>query len=198
MKDLESLNRLIDAFAHLPSVGRKSAERMAYAVLNMDLEVVNEFSEALKEVKSQIHQCPICGLYTEDEKCETCNDTSRDHHTVIVLSYPKDVYNFEKLNTYKGVYHVLNGAISAIKGIGVEDLNIDSLIKRIESEDIKEVIIATEPTVDGETTALYIAKLLEGRNVNVTRLAYGLPMGGHLDYADSLTIAKALEGRKKI
>ena len=198
MQDLKSLNRLIDAFEHLPSVGHKSAERMAYAVLNMDIEVTDEFAEAIKDIKRKVHQCPICGLYTEDEKCEICSDTSRDHHTIIVLSYPKDVYSFEKIGKYHGVYHVLNGTISAIKGIGVEDLNINSLIKRIEKEDIHEVIIATDPTVEGETTALYIAKLLEGRKVNVTRLAYGLPMGGHLDYADALTIAKALEGRKKI
>lgn len=198
MQKLKALDRLIEAFTRLPSVGKKSAERMAYAILNMDEDVINEFSEALKDIKLKVHQCPICGLYTEEDQCEVCKDNSRDHHTIIVLSYPKDVYNFEKLESYKGVYHVLNGTISAIKGKGVEDLNIDSLLKRIDKEDIKEVILATDPTMDGETTALYIAKLLEGRNVNVTRLAYGLPMGGHLDYADSLTISKALEGRKKI
>lgn len=198
MQDLKSLQRLIDAFARLPSVGRKSAERMAYAVLGMDIEVVDEFATALADIKKKIHQCPICGLYTEEDQCEICKDNSRDHHTIIVLSFPKDVYHFESLNTYKGMYHVLNGTISAIKGKGVEDLNIASLLKRIEQDDIHEVILATDPTVDGETTALYIAKLLEGRNVKVTRLAYGLPMGGHIDYADSLTIAKALEGRKKL
>lgn len=197
MKDLKSLNRLIDSFARLPSVGKKSAERMAYAVLNMNQEDVKEFSESLIDVKSKVHQCPKCGLYTED-KCEICDDPSRDHSTMIVLSYAKDAFNFERLNTYNGVYHVLNGVISAIKGIGVNDLNIESLIKRIDEEHTKEIILATDPTVEGETTALYIAKLLEGKNVTVTRLANGLPMGGHIDYADSLTIEKALEGRKKI
>ncbi len=198
MKELKSINRLVDSFSRLPSVGRKSAERMAYAVLNMDVKDVEEFSSALVDLKKKIKQCPKCGLYIEDDECEICNDNDRDHSTIIVLSYAKDAYNFEKLNSYKGMYHVLNGVISAIKGIGVEDLNISSLITRIDKEKIKEVIIATDPTIEGETTALYIAKLLENKNVTVTRLAYGLPMGGHIDYADSMTIMKALEGRKKI
>ena len=198
MKDLKSINRLIDSYTRLPSVGKKSAERMAYATLNMDEENVKEFANALLDVKKKIKPCPKCGLYMEDDECEICSDKTRDHHTVIVLSYAKDAYNFEKLNSYHGTYHVLNGVISAIKGVGVEDLNIASLIKRVDDEDIKEVIIATDPTVEGETTALYIAKLLEEKKITVTRLAYGLPMGGHIDYADSLTIMKALEGRKKI
>jgi len=197
MKNLESIEKLVDSFARLPSIGRKSAERLAYAVLNMNSNDVDEFVSSLKDVKHKIHQCPICGLYTENEKCEICEDTSRLKDTIIVLSYPKDVYNFEKLNSYNGLYHVLNGNISAIKNTGIKDLNIDSLIARI-NKGIKEIIIATDPTIEGETTAMYIAKLLEDKNVNVTRLAYGLPMGGHLDYTDSLTILKALEGRKKI
>lgn len=198
MKELKSINRLIDSYARLPSVGKKSAERMAYATLNMDEQTIKEFSDALIDVKKKIKQCPKCGLYIEDDECEICKDNTRDHQTVIVLSYAKDAYNFEKLNSYHGTYHVLNGVISAIKGVGVEDLNIASLIKRVDEENIKEVIIATDPTVEGETTALYIAKLLEEKNVTVSRLAYGLPMGGHIDYADSMTIMKALEGRKKI
>lgn len=198
MEELKSLNRLIDSFARLPSVGRKSAERMAYALLNMDEDTIKEFSEAILGIKSQIHKCPVCGLYTEKEQCEICCDATRDHSTIIVLSYAKDVYNFEKLNTYHGTYHVLNGLISAIKGVGVDDININSLLERIEHGSVKEVIIATDPTIEGETTALYIAKLLEEKNIVTTRLANGIPMGGHLDYADSLTIAKALEGRKKI
>ncbi|MCQ2792097.1 MAG: recombination mediator RecR [Bacilli bacterium] len=198
MKELKSINRLVESYSRLPSVGKKSAERMAYATLNMDEENIKEFAEALLDLKKKIKFCPKCGLYIEDDHCEICEDPSRDQQTVIVLSYAKDVYNFEKLNSYHGVYHVLNGVISAIKGVGADDLNIPSLIKRIDNENIKEVIIATDPTVEGETTALYLAKLLEGKNVTITRLAYGLPMGGHIDYADSLTIMKALEGRKKI
>jgi len=198
MKDLLAIENLIDSLSNLPSVGRKSAERMAYAILNMDDDKVNELIKSLKDVKSKIHQCPVCGLYTDKDVCDICNDTSRDHSSIIVLSYAKDVYNFEKLNTYNGTYHVLNGVISAIKGVGIEDLNIASLTERIKKEKVQEVIIATDPTIEGETTALYLAKELENLNIKITRLAYGLPMGGHLDYADTLTISKALEGRKKI
>jgi recombination protein RecR len=198
MKDLKSLNRLIDSFAKLPSVGRKSAERMALAILEMDEENVNEFSEALIDLKGAIHKCPICGLYTEDEKCEVCSDADRSEKTLIVVSSFRDVYAFEKLNTFKGRYHILGGVLSAVAGIGVEDLNIDSLFKRIEDNHVQEIVLATNPTIEGETTALFIAKLLEGKEVNVTRLAYGLPMGGHVDYADALTLNKALEGRRKI
>lgn len=198
MKSLNSIERLIDSFSRLPSIGKKSAERMAYAILNMDKDVIVEFAQALVDAKTKIHQCPICGLYTEDKQCEICSDANRDQTTIIVVSYPKDVINFEKLESYNGLYHILNGNISAIKGVGVNDLNIDNLIKRIESGNVKEIILATDPTMEGETTALYIAKMIENKNINVTRLAYGLPMGGRLDYADSLTISKALEGRKKI
>lgn len=198
MKELNSLNKLIDSFASLPSVGRKSAERMARAVLEMKDDEAISFSNAIIEVKKRIKVCPICGLYTEDDKCEICNSEQRSHETMIVVSYQKDAEAFEKLDSFNGVYHVLNGVLSAIKGIGVNDLNIDSLLQRIKKENVHEIILATNPTIEGETTALYIAKLLENSGVNVTRLAYGLPMGGQLDYADSLTLNKALEGRKKL
>jgi len=198
MKELKTINRLIDSFAKLPSIGRKSAERMAFAVLEMDEEDVNEFCLALQGVKSAIHKCPICGLYTEDDECEICTDKSRDGATLIVVSSPRDVHAFEKLDTFRGKYHVLGGVLSAISGVGVDDLNIDSLIKRIDRDGVKEIVLATNPTIEGETTALFIAKLLENRGIEITRLAYGLPMGGHVDYADSLTLNKALEGRRKI
>lgn len=198
MKDLKSLNRLLDSFAKLPSVGKKSAERMALAVLEMDEEEVREFAEALTTIKDTIHKCPICGLYTEEEKCEICSDVERDDKTLIVVSSFRDVYAFEKLHSFKGRYHVLGGVLSAVSGVGIDDLNIDSLFKRVEENHINEVILATNPTIEGETTALFLAKMLEGKNVEVTRLAYGLPMGGHVDYADSLTLNKALEGRRKV
>ena len=198
MSNLKALVRLQESLAKLPSVGKKSAERMAFAMLEMEEEDLNEFADAIKELKSKIHLCPICGNITEDEKCEICQDEDRDRETILVVSSPKDVIAFENAEGYRGLYHVLGGTISLSKGKGIEDLNIDSLLKRVEQENIKEVIIATNPTVDGETTALYLAKLLENKNVNVTRLAYGLPMGGNLDYADALTLAKAIEGRRKI
>lgn len=198
MDNLKSLTRLQESLAKLPSVGKKSAERMAFAMLEMDEEDLNEFSEAIKDLKNKIHFCPICGNITEDDKCYICKDESRDTSTILVVSSPKDVIAFENAEGYHGLYHVLGGTISLSKGKGIEDLNISSLLKRIDENDIKEIIIATNPTVDGETTALYLAKLLESKNVNVTRLAYGLPMGGNLDYADALTLAKAIEGRRKI
>lgn len=199
MENLKSLERLIDSLNKLPSIGRKTAERMAYAMLDMDDADLLEFSDAVKAIKKAIHKCPICGNLTEDEICSICNDQDRDKETIIVVASPKDIMAFEKSNCYKGLYHVLGGTISLSKGIGVEDLNIDELLKRVETNGIKEVIIATNPTVEGETTALYLAKLLEDyKNVNVTRIAYGLPMGGNLDYTDSLTINRALEGRRKI
>ena len=198
MEKLKALIRLQESLAKLPSVGKKSAERMAFAMLEMDDEDLLEFSDAIRELKEKIHLCPICGNITEDEICDICADSDRDKSTLMVVSSPKDVIAFENAEGYHGLYHVLGGTISLSKGKGIDDLNIDSLIKRVEQGDIKEIIIATNPTVDGETTALYLAKLLEGKNVNVTRLAYGLPMGGNLDYADALTLTKAIEGRRKI
>ena len=198
MEKLKSLVRLQESLSKLPSVGKKSAERMAFAMLEMDDDDLQEFSEAIKELKAKIHLCPICGNITEDEICDVCNDESRDGSTIMVVSSPKDVIAFENAEGFKGRYHVLGGTISLSKGKGVDDLNISSLLKRVDEGNIKEIIIATNPTVDGETTALYLAKLLENKGVNVTRLAYGLPMGGNLDYADALTLAKAIEGRHKI
>ena len=196
--DLKALVRLQESLAKLPSIGKKSAERMAFAMLEMEDEDLNEFADAIKELKTKIHLCPICGNITEDDECYICKDESRDRETVLVVSSPKDVIAFENAEGYHGLYHVLGGTISISKGKGIEDLNIASLIKRVEEGNIKEIIIATNPTVDGETTALYLAKLLENKGANVTRLAYGLPMGGNLDYADALTLAKAIEGRRKI
>jgi len=198
MKDLKSIAKLTDSFARLPGVGHKSAEKMAYSVLDMSDEDVEIFADALKEAKRRVHKCPKCGVLTEDEVCEICLDDSRNKEVVIVVSYPKDVVAFEKLNSFNGKYHVLGGALSAVNVVGIEDLDIDGLFRHIKDDGVKEIIIATNPTTEGETTALYLAKILEKLDVNVTRLAYGLPMGGHLEYADALTLSKALEGRKKI
>lgn len=198
MEKLKSLVRLEESLAKLPSVGKRSAERMAFAMLDMDEEDLNEFSEAIKELKSKIRFCPVCGNLTEGDLCSVCEDESRDKSTVMVVSSPKDVIALENAEGYNGLYHVLGGTISLSKGKGIDDLNINSLLKRVENDGVKEIIIATNPTVDGETTALYLAKILENKGVNVTRLAYGLPMGGNLDYADALTLSKAIEGRRKI
>jgi len=198
MEKLKALIRLEESLAKLPSVGKRSAERMAYAMLNMEDDDLKEFSDAIKNLKQSIHVCPICGFLTEEEKCEICSDNEREQDVLMVVSYPKDVIAFENAESYRGLYHVLNGAISVSKGASIEDLNIASLLERVEQGSFKEVIIATNPTIEGETTALYLARLLADKVETVTRLAYGLQMGGNLDYTDSLTLSKAVEGRRKL
>ena len=198
MEKLKALIRLEESLGKLPSVGRRSAERMAYAMLNMEDDDLNEFSDAIKNLKQSVHICPICGFLTEEEKCVICNDQDRDQDTLMVVSFPKDVIAFENAEYYKGLYHDLNGVIALSKGSTVEDLNINSLLKRLDEHHFKEVIIATNPTIEGETTALYIAKLISDKVDSVTRLAYGLQMGGNLDYTDALTLSKAVEGRRKL
>lgn len=192
-----SLEKLIESFRILPGVGAKSAERYALSMLDASAEEVEDFAKALLDVKTKIKTCPVCGNLTEEDMCSICSDSSRDHNTVCVVQSMKDVIAMEKTNEYKGVYHVLQGLISTTKGILPEDLNIKSLVERVNHE-TKEVILATNATMEGETTALYLDKILSGKGVLVTRIAYGLPMGGHLDYADELTLIKAIEGRKKI
>lgn len=198
MKELHSITKLINSFERLPGIGHKTAEKMAYQVLEMKAETVEDFSNALKEVKTNIHHCKICGSYTENEICDVCASKNRDFTKVMVVSFPKDVIAFEKIGAFDGVYHVLGGALSSINGITINDLNIESLFHRIETQKVNEVIVATNPNTEGETTALYLARILEKTGVKVTRLAYGLPLGGHLEYADALTLTKALEGRNKI
>lgn len=198
MKELKSISKLIDSFQRLPGIGHKTAEKMAYQVLEMKPENVEYFADALKEVKNRIHHCPICGAYTEDEICEVCANELRDKTKIMVVSYAKDVIAFEKIGVFDGVYHVLNGALSSINGVTINDLNINSLFGRIKEQKVVEIILATNPNTEGETTALYLAHILAETGVKVTRIAYGLPLGGHLEYADALTLTKALEGRNKI
>lgn len=198
MKALKSLDRLQESFNKFPSIGKRSAERLAYSTLEMSDEDIDEFCNALKGVKSNIKRCPICGAFTEDEQCDICSNPNRDQHTILVVSYPKDVLSFEAMNSYNGLYHVLGGIISVQNGKSIDDLNIASLIERVKSGSFNEIIIATNPTIEGETTAIYLSKILSEYVPNITRLAYGLQMGGTLDYTDSLTLAKAIEGRRKI
>lgn len=198
MKELRSIAKLIDSFQRLPGIGHKTAEKMAYQVLEMKGENVEYFANALKEVKEKVHHCPICGSYTEDDVCDVCANDMRDKTKIMVVSYPKDVIAFEKIGVFDGVYHVLGGALSSVNGISVNNLNITPLFERIKDQKVQEVIIATPPNTEGETTALYLARILANTGVNVTRIAYGLPSGGHLEYADALTLTKALEGRNKI
>ena len=198
MKEFSSIAKLIDSFQRLPGIGHKTAEKMAYQVLEMKDENVEYFSDALREVKQKIHHCPVCGAYTEEDVCDICSNEMRDHTKIMVVSYAKDVIAFEKIGAFDGVYHVLGGALSSINGITIENLNITSLFDRIKEQKVTEVIVATPPNTEGETTALYLARILANTGVVVTRIAYGLPLGGHLEYADALTLTKALEGRNKI
>ena len=198
MKEFISISKLIDSFQRLPGIGHKTAEKMAYQVLEMKDENVDYFANALREVKEKIHHCPICGAYTEENVCEVCSNDLRDKTKIMVVSYPKDVIAFERIGVFDGVYHVLGGALSSVNGVTINDLNISSLFERIKNQNVSEIIVATPPNTEGETTALYLARILANSAVNVTRIAYGLPLGGHLEYADALTLTKALEGRNKI
>lgn len=187
---------LISNFMRLPGVGRKTAERLAlYVYSNMSLEDAQSFGESFINIKKNLHVCPICGSLTEHEKCDICQDEKRDHSTVMVCETVKDLFVLEKLGQYRGVYHVLNGAIDFSNGIGVEDIRIAELLERVKNGGIKEVILATNATLQGETTSRYIKTLLEDSDVKITRIAHGLPVGGDLSYADEMTVLKALEGR---
>lgn len=198
MENLSSIERVIEALSKFPSVGKKSAERMAYSLLDMSQEQTDEIINSIKDMKETIHYCKICGNLSESDICEICLDNTRDKTCLMIVSYPKDILAIERSEQYHGQYFVLNGLIQPNKGIGPEDLNFSNLFTRLEDKAIKEVIIATNPTIDGETTALYIAKILKSYGLNITRLGYGLQMGGNLDYVDSITLSKALEGRTKI
>lgn len=198
MKSLKSLDRLEESFNKLPSIGKRTAERLAYSVLEMPVDDIDEFCNALKGVKDKIHHCPVCGAYTENDLCDVCSNPGRDKSTILVVSYPKDVISFEAMNTFNGVYHVLGGVVSVQNGKSIDELNIESLVERVKTGNVNEVILATNPTIEGETTAIYLSKILSEYVANTTRLAYGLQMGATLDYTDSLTLAKAIEGRRKI
>ena len=189
----KEFENLIDAFRRLPGVGYKSAERMAYQVLEMKEEYRDKFVDAFNGVSS-LKKCKVCHNLSSGDKCEICDDVNRDESVICVVQNIKDVYAIEKSNSYRGLYHVLDGVISVKSGKLPEDLNIDSLLDRLDK--VSEVIVATNPNLDGETTALFIAKLLENKNIKVTRLAYGLPTGGNLEYSDDVTIMKSFENRK--
>ena len=190
---------LIDSLKKLPGVGSKSAERMAYDILNMDEETIKKFADAILAVNN-ISRCPICGNLSENnEPCEICKSDERIKNVICVVHGPKDVFAFEKMKEFHGVYHVLNGYISPSKGKGFDDINLASLISRIENETIEEVILATDLTMEGEITSMYISKLLSKyENLTVSRLAHGLPMGAQLDYADEMTLFKAFSNRKTL
>lgn len=189
---------LSEQFAKLPGIGMKSAQRLAYHVMEMSDAEVREFAQAILNAKKTVHVCAECMNFTENELCPFCADAKRDHSTVCVVETPKDISAFERTKEYRGVYHVLHGLISPIDGITPDKLRIKELLSRVNKGGIDEVIMATNPTVEGEATAMYISKLLKPLGVKVTRLAFGLPIGGMLEYADEITLYKALENRNEI
>lgn len=194
----ETIKHLIECFKKLPGIGEKTAERLALSILNLDDEIIELFSDSIKNVKTRIKRCKKCNNLTEKELCDICSDTSRDTNVICVVEDPKNVILFEKVGSYNGIYHVLDNLISPLDGINPENINLDKLIERIENENITEVIIAVKPSIEGETTALYIVKLLEGKNVVVSKIANGIPIGADMEYIDALTLEMALEDRKKI
>ncbi len=198
MKYPKSLEDLIESFSHLPSVGKKTAERFAlYCLTYMDEADIIDFSNALIGIKKDIHICSMCGNISETDICTICQDSSRNHRQILVVENIKDLFTIEKINDFQGVYHVLNGAISFSKGISVQDLNINSLIDKVKSKEVDEIILATNATLEGETTARYIKELFVDYPVKITRIAHGLPVGGDLSYADEMTVLKAFEGRRE-
>ncbi len=194
----ELLQKMISFYKKLPGVGDKSAERMALATLDLKNEDIKDFSKALLESKEKLRPCQICGHLTENDVCNICSDTNRDKNLICVIEDYKSVFSFEKVGNYHGVYHVLNGLISPMDSIGPEDINISSLVKRVESLENPELILALKSTIEGETTTLYIKKIFEKKNVTISRLSYGIPIGAEIDYLDIITLDKALEDRKKI
>jgi len=189
----ESTNKLIAELSRLPGIGKKTAYRLAFHLLKTDKIIVDRLSESLIDVKNKVRSCSSCGGITEDEVCIICIDPKRDKNQICIVEDAPDIYAFERTNIYKGIYHVLGGALSPIDGVGPDELNIDGLIDRIKPE--MEIIIATNPTVEGETTALYISKILSDFAVEITRLARGIPVGGDLEYTDEATLIRAMEGR---
>lgn len=191
------IEKLIEKFEQLPGIGRKSAERIAFHILdNMSNDQVNSMADGIKEAKSKIHFCSVCQNLTETDPCNICSSDKRDRTIICVVEKPKDVSAIERTNEYKGLYHVLHGALSPMDGISPEDIRINELLMRLTDESVTEIIMATNPTVSGTATAVYISKILQSLGVKVTRIAHGIPVGGDLEYADEITLIKALEGRQ--
>ncbi|MBR3969150.1 MAG: recombination protein RecR [Clostridia bacterium] len=192
------LTELINQFSRLPGIGKKTAQRLAYSILEQPPERAKQFAEALVNAREKIHFCAVCQSLTDLEVCQICSDERRDKSVICVVEDPRDVMAFERTREYRGVYHVLHGVISPLDNIGPDKLRIKELMARLSDGTVKEIIMATNPTVEGEATASYISRLVKPMGIKVTRLAYGIPVGGDLEYADEYTLARALEGRNEI
>ena len=196
--DGRALQRLLDELGRLPGIGPKSAQRIAYHLLEADTEEARRLSEAIMDVKRQVHFCPVCFSYATRETCDICADGSRDQTTICVVSEPRDVAAIEKTGVFHGLYHVLGGVISPMDKIGPDQLHVRELLARLASNEVHEVILATNPDVEGETTATYLARIINPLDVQVSRLASGLPVGGDLEYADEVTLGRAIEARRRV
>ncbi len=192
------LGRLIDELSKLPGIGGKTAQRLAFHILSLEDSEANALADAIKDAKREMKYCSLCGNLTDTDPCRICSDRSRDASVICVVESPRDVVAMEKIKEYHGLYHVLHGTISPMDGIGPEDINIRSLIVRLQQHDIKELILATNPNIEGEATAMYIARLVKPSGIKVTRIAHGIPVGGDLEYTDEVTLLKAMEGRTKL
>jgi recombination protein RecR len=195
---IEAIQRLAEQFGRLPGVGRKTAMRMAFSVIELDVEAAEEFANAIIEAKKKVHECPICGNLTDKELCSVCEDVERNKQLICVVEDVRAVISIEKVREFRGVYHVLGGVISPMNGITPDKIRFAELISRVNNDAVEEVIVATNPTPDGEVTAMYISKYLKPLGVKVTRLAYGVPVGSDLEYADEITLSRALEGRRDV
>ena len=192
------MERLSEQFARLPGIGSKTAQRLAFQVLSMPQEQAQEFADAILDAKRSIHTCPVCQNLTDEEMCPICADETRDHSTICVVAEPQDVIAMERSREYTGVYHVLHGVISPLNHVGPDDIRIRELLARLQDGSVQEVIMATNPDTEGEATAMYLSRLLRPIGVKVTRLAYGIPVGSQLEYADEVTLLRALEGRREM
>jgi len=194
----EPIAKLIDSFMKLPGIGPKTAVRLAFFVLEMNEDDVYDFAKALVGAKRDLLYCSVCHNITDRDPCSICDDSGRDRSVICVVEEPKDVIAMEKMKDYHGLYHVLHGAISPMDGIGPEDIKVPELIKRLQDDTVQEIILATNPNVEGEATATYIARLVKPVGIKISRIAHGLPVGGDLEYADEVTLSKALEGRREL
>ena len=195
---IEAIQRLAEQFGRLPGIGRKTAMRMAFSVIELDVGAAEEFANAIIEAKQKVHECPICGNLTDKELCSICEDVERNKRLICVVEDVRAVMSIEKVREFSGVYHVLGGVISPMNGVTPDKIRFAELIARVNNDDVEEVIVATNPTPDGEVTAMYISKYLKPLGVKVTRLAYGVPVGSDLEYADEITLSRALEGRRDV
>ena len=192
------LNKLISEMNRLPGIGGKTAQRLAFHILSMDDKDALALADAIRDAKKSMRYCSICGNLTEEDPCSICSDDTRDPSVICVVESARDVVSMEKIREYHGLYHVLHGAISPMDGVGPEDINLKSLITRLQDERVKELILATNPTIEGEATSMYIARLIKPSGIKVTRIAHGVPVGGDLEYADEVTLLKAMEGRREL